>query len=287
MGDPWWCKIFQTQGGTLGRQKTVKPKRRPLNDDVKSSKPKGGPLWDKKLETQGGTLGVEKSSKPKGEGTLGDETSSKARGDSCVRKTCDVKSFKPKGDPWVTKTNRKNTLSMSSIMCLTTMDYLTDIMCTHMVSLKKEIISGHSSIHGHRSNKGTNNNVINLTYYCVLSVLSERKKSLCIRLSVYQEVMFRWIQVSYKLHRNVCEQSLKPKCHLLVHRSTLQNKIYYCVLLTMLHVIGHYWYKISVTYYYITTSVHKTGYRLQSETSRIFWFIQRICAKLLDKIKVL
>ena len=46
-----------------------------------------------------------------------------------------------------------------------------------------------------------------------------------------------------KLHRNVCEQSLKPKCHLLVHRSTLQNKIYYCVLLTMLHVIGHYWYK--------------------------------------------
>ena len=43
----------------------------------------------------------------------------------------------------------------------------------------------------------------------------------------------------------------------------------------------------SVTYYYIRTSVHKTGYRLQPETSRIFSFIQRICAKLLDKIKVL
>ena len=26
----------------------------------------------------------------------------------------------------------------------------------------------------------------------------------------------------------------------------------------------------SVTYYYITTSVHKTGYRLQPETRRIF-----------------
>ena len=33
---------------------------------------------------------------------------------------------------------------------------------------------------------------------------------------------------------------LKSKCYLLVYRSTLQNKIYYCVLLTMLHVIGHY-----------------------------------------------
>ena len=112
-----------------------------------------------------------------------------------------------------------------------------------MVSLKKIIISGHSSIHGHRSNKGVNNSMINLTYYCELSVLSEWNKSLCIRLSVYQEVMFRWIKSVTKLHRNVCEQSLKPKCHLLVHRSTLQNKIYYCVLLTMLHVIGHYWYK--------------------------------------------
>ena len=85
--------------------------------------------------------------------------------------------------------NRNNT-------CLTTMDYLTDevnTMCTHIISLKKEIISGHSGVHGHRSNKGTNNSMINLTYYCVLSVLSEWKKSLCIRVSVYQEVMFRWI----------------------------------------------------------------------------------------------
>ena len=68
-----------------------------------------------------------------------------------------------------------------------------------MVCLNKTMISGHSSIHGHHNDKGINNSMINLTYYSVLYILSERKKGLCIRLSVYQEVMLTWIQVSYKI----------------------------------------------------------------------------------------
>ena len=101
---------------------------------------------------------------------------------------------------------------MSSIMCLTTMDYLTDEMNTmcillYMVCLDKTMISGHSSIHGHHNDKGINNSMINLTYYSVLYILSEWKKGLCIRLSVYQEL--HGYKSVTKLHRNVCKQFFK------------------------------------------------------------------------------
>ena len=65
-----------------------------------------------------------------------------------------------------------------------------------MVCLNKIMISGHSSIHGHCNDKGINNSMINLTYYSVLYILSERKKGLCIRLSVYQEVSYAYMDTS-------------------------------------------------------------------------------------------
>ena len=54
--------------------------------------------------------------------------------------------------------NKNNTSSMSSIMCLTTMDYLTDEVNTMCIlyGQPEKMISGHSSVYGHHYGKSIN-----------------------------------------------------------------------------------------------------------------------------------
>ena len=135
-------------------------------------------------------------------------------------------------------------MSLSSTMCLTTMDYLTDemnTMCILLYGLSEQNNDFRSFKHTwtHHNDKGINKSMINLIYYSVLYIYCQNGKKVYVLGSQFiRKLCLHGYKSVTKLHRNGCNQFLKSQNPFIVYRSTSQ--IYYCVLLTMLNVIGHY-----------------------------------------------